>query len=267
MIRNVLAAACVVALVVPAMAAPVNFTENWDSYTAGAAPPSPWYADPHMSGGSNAVTNVSARVVSSPNAYQVNDIAYPGADRGDQAMLVGAGESIEATDAAPLNVMYTAKAQTNKNSDWYFEISLGDVHAPDLQAWQQAGSIPLAEPIPVLAYCKPLPSTGVTKTCFFFDGTKWAGAGYFDVNATPETFILGIDTNNMVIGNAGDGPYTVARQYKGNFDRISIYTLNFTVGTWTTIDDISVTGGNIVPEPATVLGMALGTLFLRRRRS
>ena len=209
---------------------------------------------------------------SPPNAYQVNDSNYAGADRGDQAMLVSGGLSIEATNAAPLTAFYTAKAQTNNRADWYFELSLGDEHAPDFAAWVAGGSVPLATPIPVIAYSKPLAGS-TTKTCYYFDGVKWSGAGYFDSNTIPEDFQFVI-TSTMVALTTSNGteagiPYNVARFYTGNFDRVSIYTLNTIggVGSWATIDNISITGGNIVPEPATVCVLALGAVFVRRRRA
>jgi hypothetical protein len=62
----------VLAMVLPVMATPIGFTENWDSYTSTNPPGGPWSPDIHMTVGGCFVTSANT-AHTSPLAYRVND--------------------------------------------------------------------------------------------------------------------------------------------------------------------------------------------------
>jgi hypothetical protein len=121
----------------------------------------------------------------------------------------------------------------------------------------------------VIAFCKPINSANSAnwnKTTYFFDGTQWVSSNSFDTNATYEQFTMTVDSNSALCNTSISGTNNdITRAYTGHFDRISLYTRDFTSTTYTVIDDLSVVGGNIVPEPASLILLALGSMLLRRR--
>ena len=79
-------------------------------------------------------------------------------------------------------------------------------------------------------------------------------------------FILRVQTNTLSLERAGAYLYTdLTRHYTGGFDRVFVsYEGRSPSGAYTGyVDDITVTG---VPEPTALALLALGGLFLRRRR-
>jgi len=266
--RKLLIILGVLAMVSPVMATPMTtFTETWESYPVGA-PGSPWYTDTHMANGTLATIAEAGHNHTPPVAdkgFLVNDSGFAGKDAGNQAMLVPSGEAVMATNDSHLIATYYAKdTNQSKNGDWYFELSLGDVHAPrliDLPIGQE-----LANAIPVLAYCKPLKSTSAgqwTDEVYFFDGKKWNSRGTFDSKTTWEQFGMNIDADSAIVTTSiGPSSYDSPLLYLGGFDRVSINTRDFNASNWTSIDDISISGGYVVPEPSTVVLLGLGVLLL-----
>jgi hypothetical protein len=167
-------------------------------------------------------------------------------------MLAPSNLAVLATDESPLSVTYWAVARVTRKSDFYVEISSGDVHAPRLIDYPPG--TPLPSPIPVLAYCKPINSLNSAdwkNTVYVFDGEKWTGSGFFDYGDTYEQFTMLVDADSAIVDtNLGiDNPGEVLRAYKGGFDRVSIYTRDFiATQEYTAIDDLSITGGELVPN-------------------
>jgi hypothetical protein len=78
----------------------------------------------------------------------------------------------------------------------------------------------------------------------YFNGQKWSAVGFHDVGSDWERMTMEVLTNTVTLSSTNDGPYPgVARAYLGEFDRISIRTVDYTDTLWTSIDDVSVTGG------------------------
>ncbi len=260
---GIISGICVVLMALsPSAGASVTFTENWDSHTVNQAPGAPWYIDSHSTG-STWVEDDGAQL-SDPYSLLINNAGFNGRDFGTQTMLPISGgmPEVAGTNANPLIIdyyLYHNAAEQRGKADIYVEISLGDVHAPALGVVEST-------PIPVLAYCKPYSENAAYQ---YFDGQQWYAAGFADWGSWDE-LILTIKSNTVDVEKRGvnnSGPYTnVPRSYQGNFDRISIRTIDYAWTTWSSIDDLSVVGGEAVPEPATLLVLALGGLVLLRRR-
>ncbi len=236
-----------------ALAAGVAFVENFEDDPAGSPLGSPWYVDSHMVNGPLTVIEALDRYGILGKCLLVNDLNFNGKDAGHQTMLVPEGQWIEASDAKPLTVVYWAKPLMGtqsgaKTAEWYIEISLGDVHPPRLMDVGFENESALPAPIPVVAYCKPLmePSGGSHGQAYF-NGKVWKYYGPLDspyiwqkktFKISSRTIWMECSCNNNVV--------TVVRRYLGGFDRISIYTRDAVFSTRTGLDDVSVTGGNVV---------------------
>ena len=238
----------VLLMTVPLMAQSLDFTENWDDQTLNQPAGDPWYNDPHY--GASFWVEDAGEQRSAPYSLLVNNMGFNGRDLGSQALL-DEGAEWNGSDDYPLTVEYYVWSHTTqrRRADYYVEISLGDVHAPSLINLPVDTSLPF--PIPVLAYCKPFFEK---VTMHYFDGQKWAAVGFHDVGSDWEQMTMEVLTDTVTLSSTNDGPYTgVARAYVGEFDRISIRTVDYTQSLWTSIDDVSVTGG----YPA---GLIVGTL-------
>jgi hypothetical protein len=246
----------------------INFTENWDSYTAGSAPGGPWFTDPHSSVGPLLVS--SAVSLSPSNSLQVHNNATL-SNRGISALItegLNPGEVVGGTDADPLSIrnrVYFSAARSARDGSWYIELSLGDVHAPDLASLPHG--TPLAEPIPVIAYTGARGDFG--KNYDYFDGEKWTEAGFSHDGPGWGAAALGIDvkTNTVALfDTTGNSTASTARVYTGAFDRVNIYVTTEQGSNTAHIDDLSITGGVVVPEPATLVLLGLGAIPLLRSR-
>ncbi len=245
--RALFSAGLLLLVVGAATAGPVVFPENWESHTPGGPPGAPWYPDPHMAGG-------SLPIIAGPDynhtplgnqAFLVNYAGLNGRDSGNQARLAGNGRLVQATDANRLLVSIYAKGAVTKRSEWYLEVSLGDVHAPRL-ADVGVGN-PLPQAIPVIAYCKPFLDPALQhKSQFFFDGRVWIAYGALDYDLVWQNMWFRIDSDSVyIMPGSNNNPADVPRQYPGDFDRISIYTRDANYSDYTVLDDLSITGGNI----------------------
>jgi hypothetical protein len=231
LLKRVLGLMAVLLLVVPLTAqAGADFQENYDDDEDGKAPLAPWTT---IMGNGVWVEDAGSQR-SAPYSLMVNNKGFGGADRGSSAPL---GAEVAASDACPLILEYYVKygsSRQQKKCDYYVVLSKGGQLPPDA-----GGSTPVA--INCLAYCSPWKASSDfdKKVIWYFDGKKWGKAGYPGGGWNQAK--MTITTDNMTLSQNGGG--TVTRQYKGTFDTISIYTKNFKDKSWTSIDDVSVTGG------------------------
>lgn len=273
--RKSLYAAVVLIAACPALGESISFTESWDSYTNTNPPGGPWSVDTHMTAGGCFVGGNNTPH-SSPLSFRVTDPSYTGGNddtRGNQARILPGVQELEATDASPVSLNYWEKGQKFRYTDFFVELSLGDVHAP---AFTKTA---LSQTIPVIGFGKPYVEpvigygTPYSKYLSYFDGKQWKNPGcMITSDATWEKVMMSITSTQVTLdtsahADAADISYTIARQYTGTFDRITIYTRWDNIsGYWTQIDDISLTGGNIlVPEPAAWLLILVIGAWPRRR--
>ncbi len=244
-----------------AVAAPVTFVENWDSYPNNTVPTAPWTTPASLNSASLGLPTYATYSVSAPHSLLVNNSGYASQEKGLMAPLAG-GQQVQATNDFPLTMSYQVRphvAAQRKNSDFFVEISFGDVHAPSNL------STVLSTPIPVLAFAHPIGAADSTYF-WYFDGTQWLRPGASMNTAAWNLVSMVVDKDSALLSGPNAGSLDLPRAYQGRFDSISVYTRDFTYTSHTEIDDVSVTGGYIVPEPASVgLLLAALPLLLRRR--
>lgn len=240
---------CSVAVAVCAsvgLGAAVNFVETWEDDTVGSPPGSPWYADPHMTEGTPSIVSDTDRFGNPGKGLRINTPATNGQNIGIQAKLVPNGQEVEATDTAKLTVGYWAISTLARPGDWYLEISLGDVHAPRLA---DVGTYnPLPQPIPVLAYCKPILEIGVlSKATYYFDGRQWIPHGFIDTDNAWANPRMTVSADSVyLVCSCNNNPADVPRAYLGRFDRVSIYSLDAWSTPTTILDELTISGGNVL---------------------
>lgn len=231
-----------------AAASPVVFLENWEGDVAGNPLSSPWYVDPHMTDGGLTViagSDYSFPFTGGNQGLLINQAGFNGKDAGNQALLAGPGLQVQVNDANKLIVQYYAKGLNAKHSEWYLEICLGDVHAPRVADLPPGSSLP--SPIPVVAYCKPF--IDEHHTMYYFDGRAWTAFGALDFNLTWQKPYMRLGANSAYLDcSCNNSPVDLPRQYLGDFDRVSINTRDALYSEYTVIDDVSITGGSIVPS-------------------
>ncbi len=272
----------------PILGAPVNLFDSFE-YADGVGDPA-YAAHWSVVAGQNRYPIVE-------RIYQV-DVTDPGALHGTKVAMAatpapagGYGitrplSPVEPTDESPL--VYKADwhgmaTSTNRYLvSFAMELSQGDVHAPPL------GSAPLATPIPVIAL-----AVGYGTGDFqyrFFDGTTWQmtpiklWAGYRQWNWQHLTMTLtdlgdpgtqtgkhvSIHMQNEDLSVIGDEEFDLTMPAGAwtageTFDRISLRAFDgFSFNS--IIDSVSLTGGEIVPEPATLALLALSVSLVLRRR-
>ena len=229
--KRMLGLMAVLLMVVPLTAqAGANFEEDYDSQTVKQPPGAPW--SDILNGGVWVENGGKQR--SAPYSLMVNNKGFNGTDKGSSAPL---GGEVAASDLCPLILeyfVYYGSSRQQKKCDYYVVLSKGGQLPPDA-----GGSTPVA--IPCVAYCSPwkAKSDFDKKKIWYFDGKKWGAAGFPKGGWNQAK--MTITTNDLVLSQNGGG--TVPRQYKGTFDTISIYTKDFQDKSYTSIDDVSVTGG------------------------
>jgi hypothetical protein len=284
----------VLGIAASAVAVPVAFSEDVEAYTPPAAPGGVWSADTHFGGGLITAGTLSTIIPPQGSAaLKVSGTNYGIGSYGMGTSLVGADQGISATDASRLVLTYLTKLQHCRYADFFIELSLGDVHAPAFT------TVPQTNTIPVIGFGKPYLeatlnaekgiafATSAATQMSFFDGKNWKtpggsangsvwtnGIALTKTAATsgagliPEQVSMSVGTASVILdtnlhANATDIAYTVNREYTGNFDRMNVYTRFGNVGgRWVMLDSISLTGGDIVPEPAALLLLVIGGIVM-----
>ena len=217
----------VLLLAVPLTAqAGADFQENYDDDIVKQPPQAPWYTI--LTGGVWVENGGQQR--SAPYSLMINNKGFNGADRGSEAPL---GGEYGASDACPLVVeyfTYYGSSRQGREADYYVVLSKGGVQPPPYGV-----SLPVA--IPCVAYCHPY---GIKKTQAIFDGKTWTKSGF--VAGGWNLRRMTVNSSTLVCESSSGGG-TVARQYTGTFDTIAVYTKDFNDKSYTSIDDVSVTGG------------------------
>jgi hypothetical protein len=116
-------------------------------------------------------------------------------------------------------------------------------------------------------------SWGGSSAAKYFDGVDWVDTKYTGTSMWSSkrgnTFTMTIKTNTVELElnskNAGITTNTFPRQYLGAFNQISIS--QYVAGLKPMeVEQVKITGGVIVPEPATMALLSIGLLPLLRRR-
>ncbi len=180
---------------------------------------------------------------------------------------------------------YMANTAMRRHIAVYTEVGFGSAHAP----WGANALDPLGAPIPVLAVGK-LNSTFTDSIggnadnvgIYFFNGQQWirtalgSGTGYNRYWADVY-YNLGLGKWQARIREANSGQsgiYDLATGFNPQalgFNAVSFRELN-SGKSWSgnsAVDDVYLTGGRVLPEPAALalLGLGVLPLLLRRRRS
>jgi hypothetical protein len=263
--RKSLIMLALLAIAVPAMATPISYSENWDSYTAGsdARFDSP-YADaanwPTVTGYTDRQPVMTTAALSAPNSLMIDNGSSFAANMGITHFL---GGEYQATAANPIVVqwdMNMTNTTQRKTLDFYMELALDDVTAGTLAAPESHNAIGVAQSKTVRG------GTGSSKGQYF-DGYTWRETGAPTAGAGIWKHVTLTVTDTTVTVTWGDGgTYGTARAYMGNFNQFNIRHPNSGSTGQTNLDNLTITGGELVPEPATVALLSLGLLFVRRRR-
>jgi hypothetical protein len=148
---------------------------------------------------------------------------------------------------------------TNNYADFFTEMGLGNAHAPTSPAGGAAD---------VLAFGMTYGINGFDDQPYFFDGVNWNRCDQITTVQRWNKFFMDISSTTVTLRNDATGDsQTFARQYLGAFDTVSHRTIDNdgqSQEMWA--DTTYITGGNIVPEPATLSLCVLGGLALLRRR-
>jgi len=244
--KKLLVVSCILLCATPAFA--LTFSEGFEVGSGNNPDYSVWSPDQ----GFNARSSNSSHVHSGSWGFLVNN-SYGTAGHKITAEF---GQTIAPTASDPVHVdvWHKAPGTSRRRGGWWIQISMGDVTVPTF------GTV-LGAPIPAIAIGKPFNDSVALS---WFDGKQWTNSGFMDAGDVWYNTSIDISPAGVAsLSPATYGPYAVVTQYTGGFDRVSIVEPGTAPsGYWHAIDDLTVTG---VPEPAALLLMGIGGLFLRRR--
>lgn len=258
-------------LAVPAMGAPINYFEGWETY-----PTSP--------NGGKGSPEFLAEWANNPDQYamstsyhrtgNVSLLIDNGSSYGNDGMTHVLPQGVKGTDESPLVLSTYIVVQASAHRqylDFTLELASGDVVAPATGVEN------------VVAIGRSNSINGQNARFFTYDGDGWNDTG--DALATyassgPGTgkwwqIQIAVTSTQMhwllkdeTVGTTYTDTFNLAPNVQGAyFDRINIRHPGAAISTTHVafIDDLSLTGGELIPEPATLVLLGLGGLFLRRR--
>lgn len=271
--RRLMISICVVGLLLSAstaMALPLggplyNSVETFDDYTV--SPPDDTNYAANWSGTRPPVTTPSPFsaencVTIGPEAtqYRASYDLVP-----DIQAIDASKTAVNGTDVNPLVQSFNLDINTvgtqRKYSSFFIEMSMGDVASPAYPYWTETSPV-----LPVLAFGWTYGHVTAANAPYFFNGAYWTNItadGMIGLNS----LVAAIKTDAIEFDNTRDGfgVDVIPRFYKGGFDTITMRSTG-NISLARRADDIALGGGELVPEPATLMLLGLGGLLLRRRR-
>jgi hypothetical protein len=259
---------------ITALAAPISFSENFDSYAAGSNnrslspysdaanwPTTSGYTDRQVIQSSATSGSLPSTLPSSPNILQLDNGSSYGAGFG---ITHDFGGEYKATAANPIVAQwqqYFVSTSTRKQLDFYVDLAKDDVSGGTLSSPESHNAVGVAQSVTVRG--------GQTNSKGqWYDGNAWHETGAPTAGGWKTVTLTVTDTTFAVTWGDG-GTYSGARGYLGTFDQINIRHPQAGTGGAAYLDNLSVTGGELVaaPEPATIAWLGLGTLGLMKARS
>ena len=230
-------------------APPISFFEDWDDYAEGNDDPayvSRWQTIAGANRYDVWVGNYDE--FSPPNAIKVRVLQQIGIYHvltPELTAVVPGADQVQGTDADPLELLvklYLQYGSEYQDSDVFFELSMGDVHAP----YGNSGTV-----LPVLAFGMTAGIHGASSNPRFFDGQNWQTVTGISTNGGHNDLKMAVRTTSVFLqgDRVATGSATLSRLYTGGFDRISLRTCNNTEK-WRSISDVSLAGGEVTaPVP------------------